>query len=353
MEITRLHAPEPPLSGSYGGVTVVLSPQAEDYLDALRHEHQRFLLAVGEASSRLGGESDELARLAAVHSRLTRQFFDAQRSLLRNRAEVDAQVEQITQDAESNSSMLAEAVHRRVQAKLHHPAGKAEQCIGSPMVAATEASQAAQGPWLMSATTRPQDLAALAGEIDGVFEQREPDGVVAQRQLGQLLDAWWGSEQQEARAAIDDAHARSAVRQHLAVAEASSAVRSSNMLSESLAVSAGRLPQAMIAVLDLAAATDLAGVLAALAASLEVPDVAPSAEAVGADQIDVPLVSGAILRFEALPGTVADEAFHQFWSKEPSLAPSSRRSRWWLSGAVMFPIMLASSLAVLATAWVR
>ena len=60
-----------------------------DYLDVLRHEQARFLDAMGEARSLLDG-SCRLARATAIHTQLTRRFFDAQRAILRRRAEHEA-----------------------------------------------------------------------------------------------------------------------------------------------------------------------------------------------------------------------------------------------------------------------
>ena len=60
-----------------------------DYLDVLRHEQARFLDAMGEARSLLHG-SCRLARATAIHTQLTRRFFDAQRAILRRRAEHEA-----------------------------------------------------------------------------------------------------------------------------------------------------------------------------------------------------------------------------------------------------------------------
>jgi hypothetical protein len=65
--------------------------RARTYLDVLRHEQTRFLDALGEAGSLLGG-SCGLARAAAIQTQLTRRFFDAQRALLRRRAEFEAAV---------------------------------------------------------------------------------------------------------------------------------------------------------------------------------------------------------------------------------------------------------------------
>jgi hypothetical protein len=67
------------------------------------------------------------------------------------------------------------------------------------------------------ATDASESLARL---IDGAFEQAEPDGVVARRQLRELLDSWWEAEKQEAKAAVDDATARAAMRVHTAKIEA-------------------------------------------------------------------------------------------------------------------------------------
>ena len=62
------------------------------YFETLRKEHGRFLDAIGRARSLLDNESGQLAQVTAVQGQLTRQFLDAQRSIMKRRAEIDAEV---------------------------------------------------------------------------------------------------------------------------------------------------------------------------------------------------------------------------------------------------------------------
>ena len=81
-------------------------------------------------------------------------------------------------------------------------------------------------PVYPSVPVSPGDVSeSLARLIDGAFEPAEPDGVVARRQLRELLDSWWEAEKQEAKAAADDAAARAAMRVHTARIEAGEIAR--------------------------------------------------------------------------------------------------------------------------------
>ena len=61
------------------------------YLEVLRKEQVRFLDAIGEARSFFCG-SGKMAQVTVTQAQLTRRFLDAQRSILRHRASVEAEV---------------------------------------------------------------------------------------------------------------------------------------------------------------------------------------------------------------------------------------------------------------------
>ena len=63
--------------------------QADAFLAAVRHEHARFMDALGQAAAMLGRQSEQLQPAAAAQVQLTRQFLDAQRSILQLRAATD------------------------------------------------------------------------------------------------------------------------------------------------------------------------------------------------------------------------------------------------------------------------
>lgn len=342
METTGLHAAETPLAAFQGRAASPVTAEVAAFCDTVRTEHLRFLHAVGDARAHLGQEHSELAKAAAIHGRLTRQFFDAQRSILLRRAEVDAEVDGIAKEAEANAAAVAGDARRRA-AMLAHPAGSDTH---PPM------SSAAEIPLHVSPLVGEPD--ALTAVMDQVFMPREADGVVEQRELAGLLDGWWAAEQQEARAKIDDAHARAAMRQHVATVEATTlaSVDVAALVKREAACTGGsRLPLAVSAVLDTAVAADLDAVLDALIASLLAES--PVAEPVSVSSpAAAPLKNGAIIRFE--PSAVAaDEAFQSFWDKEPVAPPVAARPRWWQRVAfVVSAAGVSSSLFIVALAWI-
>lgn len=65
---------------------------AEAFLTAVRKEHARFIDALGHAAVLLGGGSPQLEQARATQVQLTRQFLDAQRSILQLRSETDREL---------------------------------------------------------------------------------------------------------------------------------------------------------------------------------------------------------------------------------------------------------------------
>lgn len=123
---------------------VCLAADVEAFLATLRREQVRFLDAISAARVELHSEPGQLAKAAALQARLTQRFLDAQRSILRGRAEADAKVARIAEDAETTDS-----------------------------------------------------LAILS---NAAFES---DGAEAERQLRSLLDDWWRAEGQLRGAQVD------------------------------------------------------------------------------------------------------------------------------------------------------
>jgi cell division septum initiation protein DivIVA len=345
METTGLHTAEALFAASNGRTISGVDAEVASFCDTVRTEHLRFLQAVGDASSRLGREHRELAQAAAVHGRLTRQFFDAQRSILLRRAEVAAEVLGIAKEAELSAAEVAAGARRRA-AMMAHPAGSDPR----PLVPVATEIPLQVGPLA-------GEPAALAAVMDQVFMPREADGVVEQRELASLLDGWWAAEQQEARAKIDDAHARSAMRQHVATVEATTlGAHDGGAVAVHDAAWAGscHLPVAVSAVLDTAVAGDLSAVLDALIASL-LDDSTSATPFLGAPPAPEPLREGAIIRFEPSSGiTVAtDDAFLSFWDTEPAAPLVAERPRWWQRAAfVLSAAAVSSSLFFISLAWI-
>lgn len=64
----------------------------EGYLATVRREHSRFVEALSLAGAQLGRESTQLVAASSMQVQLTRQFLDAQRSILQFRAESDREL---------------------------------------------------------------------------------------------------------------------------------------------------------------------------------------------------------------------------------------------------------------------
>ena len=120
------------------------NPQVTAFFETLRREQSRYLDAVGNAHGLLGPEHAHVAQATAIQFRLTRRLFDAQRSIVTHRAEIDAQL----------------AVIRRE--------------VGLP---------------------------------DDVFTAGQPDAASLERGFDALLDEWWQLEQNDRRRALHESSA--------------------------------------------------------------------------------------------------------------------------------------------------
>jgi hypothetical protein len=190
---------------------------AAAFLDALAREQARFLGAVGEARRLLRDRDGQLSAAAAMHARLAHELFDAQRMILRHRAETDAEVARIAHVTAAQIDAIGEAgpddgvldesdrdpdSNRRA----HHPAGSSVRRQIADLG--------------VDVVRTPDDVRSLAAVIDDAFAPDEPDIVTARRQLREVLDQWWVAERREAKAEVDDAHARAAMHLHLARVDA-------------------------------------------------------------------------------------------------------------------------------------
>ncbi len=352
METTRPHPVEQVHAGR---------PAAADaFLEALRVEQARFLEAIARARSLLGHESGQLANVAAVHGRLTRQFFDAQRTIMSRRAELDAEVAAVGRAADERAdAQLAVARERIAAGSLHDDAAESgdlhERARAAAMLGRERSTRQQIAALGVSVVRTMDDVDALATVINGAFELDEADGVVAQRQLTALLDGWWQSELQEGRAVIDDAHARAAVRQHVAGIEAGQLIEAARE-SAGLECDSGTrdaepsavLPREVADALDEAPDGDLESLLAHLTDSLQLPvDVVTLPAAMDDDDV--------IIRFEPAPMAPAAagsaEAFQHFWSQAPSPL-DTRGSSGWFPTHVLLPMTAATSLLALLFAWI-
>ena len=94
-------APSKPNSGSHS-----LSVDVDRYLERVGLEQRRFLSALSDANRELGRAPGHLAKVAAIQTRLTREFLDAQRAILKRRAETDADIADIAAHAEEESALM-------------------------------------------------------------------------------------------------------------------------------------------------------------------------------------------------------------------------------------------------------
>jgi hypothetical protein len=191
---------------SPSGVSIASS----DYLDVLRSEQFRFLDAMGEANEILRHESGRIALIAAVQNRLTQQFFDAQRSIIMRQAVYDAEVERIDRTADQDVEEIVAAARDRVRAIT--AAGRPLQ----PPAGAPTAGVEPPAPGIALALRTEQALADLP---ESAFDPTEPDPEIAQRQMAALLDQWWAMLNNDGQSQVDHAHARAAMRRHVAAIE--------------------------------------------------------------------------------------------------------------------------------------
>ena len=219
----------PPLAQSPHDPTEVIVPRSvQAYLARLGDEQAQFLAALADANRSVHPSHGQVAKLVCLQLRLTQEFLDAQRAILKRRAQTDATVAAIATDAAiAADALVAEARTRtEIVGDASNPEGPSaddrpvptDSAIGpAPATAALTASTPFEVDEVGANGELDHDV--LAELIDGAFEPSEPDGVAARRDLRELLDGWWRVENQEATAAIDDANARAAMHLHLARVE--------------------------------------------------------------------------------------------------------------------------------------
>ncbi len=288
---------------------VPATPTAEvaSFFEALRGAHARFLDTVGHAQSLLEHDAGQLAHIAAVQSRLTRSFLDAQRSILMHRAEVDAEVALV---------------------------GLPERAQATEVVAAA----------------------------------REQSFIEAERQLATLLDAWWIAEREEGRAALDDAFARSAMHHHVASVDAAVAVDWSapqplpapvmTTAARSYAVTPDVALTQTLAALDTAHGGSLEDLLLSLAEALDEPARAAApfsfaAPCGGAQPVDLAppaqlLAPSVVVENEEVARA---EAFQEFW-QAPQPPVAVKRASTSVVTQVVVPMAAFVAVVAIIMAWI-
>lgn len=368
--------------------TPEIHPEAVAYLTHLAREQDRFLASVAEAGALIGGDCGQLGKVAAIQGRMTQEFLDAQRSIIRRRSETEAAVVQINRAAERDAALVyaaarsaAPALPRPGVSSLPRPTGWPTPAPAPRVVQG--AARSTPSPVEALPAFADADMASIARLVDGAFEQREPDGDVMRRQLRDVLDSWWRTEQQESKAAVDDATARAAMRVHVARVESADCAIAESVRTEFVSPVYRYEPPRHVApvmlALDTATHEDLDDVLASLLDDLDdrprpltaAPDAAKGATAlpaptapslprigdqvaphIPAPHIAAPHVAAAILPPPAAAvstdsltdeSAAPQEAFDRFWGV---LGPRHPGKRDWVFAQVLFPAVAV--IAVLA-----
>lgn len=185
--VLGMHVPINTVSGP-ARLDALAAPKRElvgaQFLTGLAEEQRRYLSSLGELGSGLPGHAADLPVLAAGHARLAREFLDAQRAILRRRAETAADVAAIV------STVVGQTLPPPA------PAGRVELALPDPVPSEPDATSSS----------------AIADMVDRAFE--DPTAT-SERELRELLDGWWARECEEGRALLADAHARAAAARHL------------------------------------------------------------------------------------------------------------------------------------------
>ena len=254
-------------------LTACRADEVDAFLHTLKVEQARFLSAIRHACSLLSREPGHLAQVAATQSRLTQQFFDAQRSIMSRRAEFDAEVALIGRRAEENAA--------EVVAGARAQADSGGVCT---LAAATHADHI--GPDVSHRAAHHQVAAlgvtvvrtmaeanSLASVIEDALEPAAPDGAMLQGQLASVLDEWWCAENQSGQAVIKLARAREVMRGHVAQIEAAEILEAAHDADES-DESLQPLPPHISAIMDNSDSVSLETLLDMLADSLDPPATA-------------------------------------------------------------------------------
>lgn len=372
------------------------------FFAALRTAQSSFLEAIGRAQADLDRESGQLSHVAAIQGRLTRQFFDAQRSIMMRRAEVDAEVALIGAAAEGQANQLVSAARARAAASgvYERSEGRAPGRL-KPRAVVVVADLGAE----LEPRSARQEIAALgaavvrtmaeadllARVIDEAFEPDDPDGVASERQLSTLLDEWWRAENQEGRAVIDDANARAAMRHHVAGIEASEiidelvemavAAQVADAIERATVVNDApnidlfnvvecdvadattdraliQLPMQMLTLLETADPARLQSLFAALAESLDVQSAkSVTQDAAAGSTPTMRPVDDLIIRADRVNAVVCpaknapDEVFRTFWKQGPAAVPDTAGWRW-IPVRVALPTVAVALVLTLLMAWI-
>lgn len=325
------------------------TPQVQAFFDTLRREQEHYLAAIGNARSHLGKDASQLAQISAVQGRLVRRFFDAQRAILEQRADVDGEVEAVLAEAERSALAALDEAHRQLAAGIVDDAllGRLSELpppVGSPIAA----SSVPQRTVPRSGARRPGGLDDLARDVDDAFEPALQGAPPYERQLDALLDEWWAAERQESKALVDDAHARAAVRVHMANVRALELLAAAGGDAGSEPVEPG--PQYVSHAVPDVDEVDIDQLLVDLLADLQAPVGARATVSNELQPIEAAIISLAPPA-DDVPGV---DAFQRFWSAPtPEPVATAAPVRWtWIPTQVVLPIVAVTAGLALVMAWI-
>jgi hypothetical protein len=342
------------------------SPQVQAFFDTLRREQEHYLAAIGNARSHLGKDAAQLAQMSAVQGRLVRRFFDAQRAILERRADVDSEVAAVLAEAEERALAAIDEA-QRLAASARCDLDTPDDLRTLPPPTGVPVDLAAVSLVRMTAPTSTlgplragDSMGDLARVIDDAFAPGQVGGPAYEQQLDAVLDEWWAAERQESKALVDDAHARAAVRMHMANVRAHEllaalGVPSPGSTSMDREVAAdvdmsAALPASFADVLTGADAADLDQLLEHLLADLRAPIDARDLMSNDLQPIDAAIIT---LGTDS-DGLSAPDAFQRFWS-EPVIESVAERAprRWsWIPTQVILPIAAVTAGLTAVMAWI-
>lgn len=228
--------------------------ETEFFFDALRCEHERVLAAVRRAGSHLDPSPGTLAEYSAAHARLLQRFLDAQRGLLRRRAESDRVVNVVRTESEEAARSALAAAHAEAVARMMRRALVAAHSGNDahPLLAEWDRLDAADEAF------GPMSGYLDVGGFNRIIDEELPRQVVEAdemfTQLNQLLEQWWQSEQRQAGEQVDLAARRAALLDRLVTIEANEIVEAAGPVPADLDHEpTGDLPQTVALPVDLLA----------------------------------------------------------------------------------------------------
>lgn len=267
---------------------------AATFVDTVRQEQLRYLATVGAAQMRLSREAPLVAAAAAVHVRFTRQLFDAQRTLLQRRSQVDQALRQSAATERSDAVTVDEAG----EAALHRLTAMLDAWWREEVTAGNVLLHAAS-----STACEPSGTAGAQPVRDGVLDHGSAVGS-APTSLPALAE------------------------QLLSTLRAAEPAELTTVLAE------------------MAAALGPAGAGKGMPARLETQCARTPVTEVR------PAVEGALITLEPSASTGAGDPWMQFWNQGAGHAMPRRPRRWLQLGSVASSA-LAMMVVPLVMAWAR